>query len=182
MLRLLQLFRLLRAAVPPRVLAALWRTAWNGWVTGRRMRTLPGQLGRCIFGCPHAADAIEHYACCPVVRGWGAGALRLPPLVDLAGAVPEFLLLAPAPVRDPGGLLIRRALRTAAVYLTHGMVRHGRVQAGAAAGEALQQVCRDLVRGHRRAAAALDAAELERWGPPGGAAPPPAAAGAGAGG
>ena len=82
----------------------------------------------------------------------------------------DFLLLDPRPVRDPAGTLVRRALRTAAVYLTHGMVRHGRVRAGPAAVEALSQVLRDLARGHPRAAGVLDAVEVERWGPPRGAA------------
>ena len=55
----------LQCHVPPRVLAALWRTAWNGWCTAARFqRDAP-----CVFRCSAGARArIEHYACCPFTR------------------------------------------------------------------------------------------------------------------
>ena len=154
----------LRPLVPPRVLAAVWRTQWNGW-TRRRMNTRGGGVagGRCMLGC-HGEDhdSVEHYARCPLLRGWASRALRLaaPPVEARLG---DFLLLTPRPRADAGGELPRRALRTAAAYRVHCLVRHGRVARGPAACEALSQVARDMVRGHALAGAALDAAEMAAW-------------------
>ena len=35
--------------VPPRVLTAVWRTAWNGWCTTRRFQQGPAP---CVLSCP----------------------------------------------------------------------------------------------------------------------------------
>ena len=52
----------------PCVLAAVWRTMWNGWPTSARMRSMAGNgEGTCALGCRAAADRIEHYAVCPVL-------------------------------------------------------------------------------------------------------------------
>ena len=59
-LRAQEILHLLRSALPPRVRAALVRTWFNGWCTGRRFQ----QRCACIFGCP-AEDSIEHYSLCP---------------------------------------------------------------------------------------------------------------------
>ena len=68
-----------------------------------------------------------------------------------------FLLLdmGPNSIDADPLLLARKALRTAAVYKVHCMVRHGAIPAGAAAQEALQQAVRELVRGHAAANRAL---------------------------
>ena len=52
----------------PCVLAAVWRTMWNGWPTSARMRSMAGNgEGTCALGCRTVADRIEHYAVCPVL-------------------------------------------------------------------------------------------------------------------
>jgi len=44
--------------VAPRVLAAVHRTAFNGWLTARRFQ----QQSLCVFGCVEQPDAIERYS------------------------------------------------------------------------------------------------------------------------
>ena len=116
-----------------------------------------------MLGCDgEGYDSVEHYARCPRLRRWAAQVLRLvAPVVE--ERLGEFLLLTPRPRADAAGDLPRRALRTAAAYRVHCLVRHGRVARGPAACEALSQAARDLVRGHSLAGAALDAAELAAW-------------------
>ena len=119
----------LRRAAPPRVCAPVWRTWWNGWVTGRRMQLAPGVRRSCVFGCTAlgAEDSIEHYASCQHVAAFAARALQLPRLETPQLRLASFLLLdvaAPMAQRD---VLVRQALRAAAVYRTHCLVLHGSV-------------------------------------------------------
>ena len=52
-------------------------------------------------------------------------------------------------------LVVRRAIRIAAVYRTHCLVRYGAVPKDTAAVEALRQSARELVRGHPGASRVL---------------------------
>ena len=80
----------LRLLVTPRTAAAVFSTLLNRWVTARRMRTLDGRSGSCLFGCTaENMDSIEHYLRCPIFRAWYQR--RLP----YAGFIPQpqdFLL------------------------------------------------------------------------------------------
>ena len=62
--RFLRALELVKARLPPKVGAAVLRTAWNGWCTARRFQ----KQGKCLFGCPSLMqeDSLEHYACCAV--------------------------------------------------------------------------------------------------------------------
>ena len=155
-LRFQRLHQQLGRAVPPRVSAAVWRTQWNGWCTERRMASLRGPRCGCIFSCPWAPDEIEHYATCPAVTAFAQRCLRLVAAPAGAPRMRDFLLLDSLPDGPLQDATILRAIRTAAVYRTHTLVRHGSVPRGAAAAEALQQCARELVRGHRRSGRALD--------------------------
>ena len=151
----LKMFSVLRPAVPPRVAAAMWRTAWNGWVTHRRMRAVTALPNTCIFACTAVApDSIEHYATCPRVLDLGRRlGITTPNVHD---RMANFLALD---VADPAKHLedlVRKAVRTAAVYRVHGLVRHGFVNRGAAAAEALAQSAREVTQGHARAQRATD--------------------------
>ena len=127
------------------------------------LRRWPGRGPMHVGGCDgEDLDSVQHYARCPRLRGWAARALRLTAPLE-ADRLGDFLLLTPRPRADAAGDLPRRALRTAAAYRVHCLVRHGRVARGPAACEALSQAARDLVRGHSLAGAALDAAELAAW-------------------
>ena len=57
--RAVRALQALRTLVPPRVIAALIRSLWNGWVTSRRMQKATHDAGGCIFGC-EAVDCVEH--------------------------------------------------------------------------------------------------------------------------
>jgi len=59
-------------STPPRVRAAVLRTWMDGWCTSRRFGR---RGGRCAFGCPLGADAVQHYVCCP--RLWRFGAAHM---------------------------------------------------------------------------------------------------------
>ena len=59
---------------PPRVGAAALSTLWNRWTTARRFQF----FSPCCLGCSDtAADSIEHYAHCPLVRRAAKTELRL---------------------------------------------------------------------------------------------------------
>ena len=61
----------LKALAPPRVRAAVLSTLFNRWTTNRRMRKLSAAPGQCRLGCkPEAADSLEHYFHCQVLRDW----------------------------------------------------------------------------------------------------------------
>ena len=150
-LRFRRLHQQLGRAVPPRVSAAVWRTQWTGWCTERRMASLGGPRCGRIFGCPRAPDEIEHYATCRAVAAFALCRLRLVAAPVGAPRLRDFFLLDTLPDGPLQDTTILRAVRTAAVYRTHTLVRHGCVPRGAAAAEALHQCARELVRGHQRA-------------------------------
>ena len=104
----------LRKLVPPRVMAAVLRTWFNGWCTQRRFQG----RGRCIFGCNFGEDSVDHYFVCTRLHRQGLQQLRLPiaPVVADRGA--HFLLLA-APSQLADDKLVRRALLLAAAYRLH---------------------------------------------------------------
>jgi hypothetical protein len=62
--RFLCALEVVKANLPPKVGAAVLRTAWNGWCTSRRFQ----QHGKCVFGCQSLIqeDSIEHYSGCAV--------------------------------------------------------------------------------------------------------------------
>ena len=146
----IQVLRRLGQLLPPRAWSAVWRTLWNGWVTHRRWPDRPGSLNRCVFCGPRAADSIEHYATCPCIWAFARSRLGLARPATTAECLSCFLILdvPPRSAETAAELLARKALRTAAAYRVHCMVRHGRVLPGEAAREALQQSVRELVRGH----------------------------------
>ena len=113
--------RTISARLPPRVLAATLRAAFNGFNTERRhQRRAP-----CAFGCSgHGEDSVEHYAACPVIHDWAARKLRLarPPLTecvaDFLGVAPWVASL-PAHLRGEGEVCTVRCLRALVVYVTY---------------------------------------------------------------
>ena len=138
----------LQDAAPPCVRAALLRSWFNGWCTGRRFQ----QPRSCIFGCSYE-DSIEHYAWCPVVREFAWRRLAIPH--SLSG-IAEFLLLDRDHRATPRDALIRLAIRTAAVYRVHCRSRHAE-HATIPTAESLGMAALELVRGHPAAAAMVRA-------------------------
>ena len=104
---------------PPRVLAAILRTLWNGWITARRMQQqVPRDRLHCCFGC-HEIDDIAHYAHCSVVGDFARRHLGLIRDSTPTDRLANFLLLDRRVRGDQPARLLRQALRTAVVYHVH---------------------------------------------------------------
>ena len=151
-LRAARLLPRLRRLVPPRVVAAVLRTWFNGWCTRRRFQ----QHGMCLFGCSMGADSVEHYMRCSRIHQHGESRLRLPPPATFEQRGVCFLLLEPRPRLDDD-TLIRRALLLAAAYRLHCSHRRGAPFADTEAlRRALTQAIKESAIGHARATRALD--------------------------
>jgi len=109
--------------IPPRALAAVIRTLWNGWCTGRRFQNKEHQ---CMFGCRFGQDSIEHYGTCTKV--WDFFAAHFPPehTPRPDDRLTAFLLLNTASAQAAAHVekLRSYALLVAATYLTHNTWRH----------------------------------------------------------
>jgi len=72
--RFLRFIEVVKHHLPPRIVAAVLRTAWNGWCTSRRFQ----HSGKCIFACQAFAqeDSIEHYAGCSICVNFLRGKLH----------------------------------------------------------------------------------------------------------
>ena len=117
----------LNGLVCPRVVAAVWRTLFNGWTTARRFQA----QGQCLLGCrgPFQEDSIEHYAHCGVVRNFKAkflwDALSLHEAdARSSDAKGEFITLGLNLSEVDDDALARRAILVYAVYCTVNNIRH----------------------------------------------------------
>ncbi len=126
--RAINLLEHMDAWAPPRIKAALIRTWWGGWCTGRRFQQ---GGGRCAFGCEGAEDDMRHYPYCRVIRDAFSPALAPVPPEDLAD---DFIALLPGTRQQTQSRLIRLT----AAYLTHCRSRHRRLPT-----TAVKEVMRD---------------------------------------
>ena len=156
----LKALNILGQHAPPRVVAAVIRCMFNGWLTARRFQ----RKGCCILGCTEAADSIEHYAVCPefhrlCFKHLGIGRS------SCAHALEDFLCISTCSTILPAGLLAEdddsfksavclRALSLYALYKTLGSVRHSRVALAESHG-AFAQHTQEAVRGHSGAISIL---------------------------
>jgi len=148
----------LRRLVPPRVIAAILRTWYNGWCTARRFQ----QRAPCLFGCQHGEDSVHHYARCRCLATFGERRLRLRRSSSPAALTRNFLLLDPAADMDDA-TVTRRALLVAAAYRVHCRCRClAPFASELAAFQALEQATKESAMGHARAARALDLRWLPR--------------------
>ena len=132
------------AFVPPCVLAAALRTAFNGWVTTRRFQ----QNGRCAFGCARGVDSINHYAHCSYYHRWSEEHCGLS-RPTASQCLPNFLgLCASASSARAGAARTQqeldalRAVCRYALYRAHLAIRHRAVEA-ADAGAVFKAAVRD---------------------------------------
>ena len=158
--RAVDLFAALPKLAPPKIAAAMWRTLWNGWVTRHRMSSLLLVGTSCIFGCQQGDDSIVHYANCRHVSKFAQDRLKPCRATSPPARLADFLVLDTKPSLICRDMLLRKCIRTAAVYRTHCAVRHGVVRSGPGAREALAQAAQQLVRGHGLATRALDGARV----------------------
>jgi exonuclease III len=142
----------LRSLVPPRVLAAVLRTWFNGWCTKRRFQS----SGECLFGCSLGEDSVDHYMSCSRLHSYGCTRLRLSQGRTFADRGLSFMLLdATASLTD--AVLTRRALLVAAAYRLH--CRHRRSEGfreDAVLSRALDQAVKEAALGHRTAMKCYD--------------------------
>ena len=146
--------RRLPALVPPRVWAAVYRSLMGGWCTASRFQ----RRETCLFGCSDYPDRLGHYLVCPVLEDFGRRRLRLRPTHDPASRATAMLGLGSAQESD--GEVARRSLLLAAAYRVHCTFRRQRdaLRGTEVLRRALEQVLRDLTKGHPSAAAAVDKA------------------------
>ncbi|CAK0888681.1 unnamed protein product [Prorocentrum cordatum] len=135
--------RRLERLVPPRVIAATFRTAWNGRCTARRFQQRDQPHDICMLGCSLAAkDSIQHYCRCSAVRRFHAASLRM----ESECLLPWWLGVHIQQARDDDKLALA-ALGVYAVYRATNAARQVGGLCSAAAGRALQQALREAVSG-----------------------------------
>ena len=134
----------LRRLVPPRVVAAVFSTAWNRWCTFRRFHQRGDAGNFCRLGCGGGAeDSIEHYSRCRVMRHFHATSLR----IDAESLLPHWSGVHAG--RQDDELLAKGALGAYAAYRATNSTRATGAVTAAAAGRALQQALREAAIGHR---------------------------------
>jgi hypothetical protein len=142
----------LRKLAPPRVLAAVLRTWFNGWCTKRRFQG----KGNCIFGCAFGEDSVDHYMRCLKLHQHAQVRLRLPlpPLCEDRGK--SFMLLdSPSQLSDEH--LVLRALLLTAAYRLHCKLRLASPLTNSETRQrALDQAVKEAALGHSGAMTTLD--------------------------
>jgi hypothetical protein len=142
----------LRKLAPPRVLAAVLRTWYNGWCTKRRFQG----KGSCIFGCTFGEDSVDHYMRCAKLHQHAQVRLRLPMHLLSADRGKSFLLLD-SPALLPDDQLTLRALLVAAAYRLHCKLRLAPPLADEEfRRRALDQAVKEAALGHSGAMSTLD--------------------------
>ena len=165
--RILRRLARLHNLVTPRVNAAYFSALWNRWTTARRFQLRGTPACVCVLGCQGLAeDSIEHYAHCSAVRTVAAKFLRIEGASDYD--LQHFLI---AEKGDPDdATLVCRAVLVYATYMATNHFRHGhkgRIDTRRAI-DALEQYCRNAVRGHFSSERVIDgrwqdAATHSRW-------------------
>jgi hypothetical protein len=154
--RILRRLQRVRELVPPRVGAAYFSTLWNRWTTARRFQRRGTPECTCVLGCGGLAeDSIEHYACCAALRLVARRFLRLDS--ELSYGLQRFLIAEKGDPDDED--LVCRAVLVYAMYMATNHFRPlgGTDQQRAVA--ALEQYCRNAVRGHLQSERVIDG----RW-------------------
>ena len=131
----------LSSLVPPRVLACVFRTIWNGWCTAARFQ----REAQCVMNFPETAlDKIEHYAHCKFTRWlayhmFGCSAHK----INLA----SFLLMSR---RMPRGDLVRMSTMVFSVYTVTNKYRSACRTTENEVKDALEEAAKQVLCGSRR--------------------------------
>jgi hypothetical protein len=143
----------LRKLVPPRVSAAVWRTLWNGWTTGRRFQR---RDCKCLLRCGSAygADSIEHYAGCMTTISVGAAFAGLS--TERNNCLDNFVTLGLNKHTVPDTTLVKRAVLVYAIYRTTNTLRHSPTDDADVIHDMIRQYMREGVRGHPDATLRLE--------------------------
>jgi hypothetical protein len=143
--RFAQNYRRLSSLVLPKVHAACWRAAWNGWCVDYRFRNLEKRSWTkpCVFKCSSSAeDRIEHYCHCVHVRAF---ANRYLGLASEPCTLARFLC-CDKDMSDTS--LTLTALLVYSVYMAFNHVRHNGFQSDAHLFDMLEQHCKLAVCNH----------------------------------
>ena len=146
--RVLRRLQTLKPLVAPRVSAAVLSTLWDRRTTGRRFQ----RQDICVLGCsPTAADSIEHYACCPIIRTAARRFLGLH-MRPWPHALCDFMLATgpPAAPHPSRANLTRSAILLYAAYTAANTARHRAPRTQAEAIAMMQQAIAEGVRDHPR--------------------------------
>ena len=150
----------LAGLVPPRVHAACWRAAWNGWCIDYRFRNMEGRWWTkpCVLNCTAGAeDRIEHYCQCPHVIQFARHCLGIE---NQACSLARFLLV------DSGMsayALTLQALLVYAVYRTTNAARHSDSLSPQHIYDMLEEFIKGAARGHDNASRVLHEALRGRY-------------------
>ena len=158
--RVLRRLNALKPLAAPRVSAAVLSTLWNRWTTGCRFQ----RQDICFLGCsPTAADSIEHYACCPIIRTAAQRFLGLH-MRPWLHALCDFMLATgpPSTPRPSRACLTRSAILLYAAHTTTNAAGHRAPRTGAEALAMMQQAIAEGVRDHPRSQRIM----AEPWAPP----------------
>ena len=145
--------------VPPRVVAAVWKTMWNGWATQRRF----GQSGhKCLLCCDSAnsQDSIEHYARCRVTCDVAINFVGLP-ASHYSRWLGDFVVLGMDHHSCPEHMLVKRSVLVYAIYRTTCCLRHQPCSDVRKISDMIQQYVREAVRGHRKATSNLEMRDVD---------------------
>ena len=137
----------------PRVSAAFLSALFNRWPTARRFQNGSSVAKTCALGCGGGAeDSLEHYGCCAAVRGVAKRFLRL---ADAdCYSLNEFLMAEPARLQNEE--LVCRGVLVYATFMASNYYRSRNKPSRMAAMDALEQHCKNAVRGHASSARILD--------------------------
>ena len=147
-------FQRLARLVPPRTVAAVWSTIWNRWHTHRRHQGRDEEDDHCVFTCScNAADSVEHYRYCPVVRRAGFNHLDLREAELTSRA---FFLVEPELQSDEA--LTKVAILIYGVYRAVHTCRFTRPATPTEGYDLMCSLLQQAVQGDRRASQLLDGA------------------------
>ena len=145
--RLIKALGQLKDHLPPRVSAAVLRTAWNGWCTDRKFQG----HGPCRFGCGTftQSDSLEHYAGCPVTVGFLRKRLQFHEPIDRG----HLIVLSVHKGYPCLGALMRLALWGYVLYRTFNHLRHaiGQPPQPSIMHGIMEQYLREAINGHEGA-------------------------------
>ena len=146
--RMVRVCHAVKDLVPPRVLAALIRTWFNGWVTKGRFQVY-GWESTCMWGCScRDGDSLKHYSVCPVLARWRRS-IGLMDGNSVESRRAAFMMLK-KDIDDCPSRMAWGAMAVYSIYQTYNLLVH-RPAPAAEAYNALKQGLREGARGHDRA-------------------------------
>ena len=142
----------LKKLLPPRVSAAVLRTMWNGWCTGRRFQ----QAGQCCFNCGaywDNVDSIEHYSRCEIVVDFAKHRLGIRPNIWTIG---HLTALGFSEGNCSTEELTVRTIWVYSVYRAHNLLCYRSLSEDESPLDVLTQLAREGALGHGHAMKCLD--------------------------